>query len=415
MNPIGFMILAALVLAAALDFLADALNLRRMRETLPAAFAGWYDPERYRQSQAYLRVNTRFGWLVALVDLAVLLIFWLCGGFRWLDEWVRGLSLAPVFSGLIFIGVLVAAKSLISQPFSVYATFVIEARFGFNQTTWRTFLLDRIKGIGLALLLGGPLLAAVLLFFQYTGGNAWWYCWLLAVAFMLLMHYIAPTWIMPLFNRFTPLPAGELRAAITAYARRIDFGLDNIFVMDGSKRSTKANAFFTGFGRHRRIALFDTLIHKHSVDELVAVLAHEMGHYRQKHILKMLLVGIAQAGLMFYLLSWFISYPALFAAFGIGTPSVHAGLVFFGLLYTPLDLMIGMAVQHISRRHEFAADRFAVTTAPQGAALATALKKLSVDSLSNLDPHPFYVFLHYSHPPVMQRVAAIEGAGHSQG
>jgi STE24 endopeptidase len=414
MNAIGFLILAALVLATVMDFLADALNLRRMREVLPAAFAQWYDPQRYRQSQAYLRVNTRFGWLVALVDLAVLLIFWLGGGFRWLDEWVRTLSLAPVTSGLIFIGVLAAAKSLISQPFSMYATFVIEARFGFNQTTWRTFLFDRIKGIGLALLLGGPLLAGVLLFFQYAGDNAWWYCWLLTVGFMLLMHYIAPTWIMPLFNRFAPLPEGELRAAITAYARGIDFGLDNIFVMDGSKRSTKANAFFTGFGRHRRIVLFDTLIHKHTVEELVAVLAHEMGHYKQKHILKMLLVGIAQAGLMFYLLSWFISYPPLFAAFGIQSPSVHAGLVFFGLLYAPLDLLLGMAVQHLSRRHEFAADRFAVTTAPQGVALATALKKLSVDSLSNLDPHPLYVFLHYSHPPVLQRVTAIEN-GRSQG
>jgi STE24 endopeptidase len=407
MNAIAILILVALMLAAALDFFADLLNLRRMRPELPAAFAGWYDSERYRKSQTYLRVNTRFGWVVAAVDLTVLLVFWFGGGFRWLDEWVRSLALAPVFCGLIFIGVLAGAKTLILQPFSAYATFVIEARFGFNQTAWRTYLLDRLKGLGLAIVLGGPLLAAVLLFFQSAGANAWWYCWLLTVGFMLLMQYITPTWIMPLFNRFTPLPDGELRSAITAYARRIDFGLDNIFVMDGSKRSTKANAFFTGFGRHRRIALFDTLIDKHSVDELVAVLAHEMGHYRQKHILKMMIVGIAQAGLMFYLLAWFVSYPPLFAAFGIETPSVYAGLVFFGLLYTPLDLLLGMAVQHISRRHEFAADRFAVATAPQGVALATALKRLSVDNLSNLDPHPFYVFMHDSHPPVLQRVAAI--------
>jgi STE24 endopeptidase len=408
MNAIGSVILAALVLAAALDFLADMLNLRRMREELPAACAGWYDSERYRKSQIYLRVNTRFGCGAAAVDLTVLLAFWFGGGFRWLDEWVSRLALAPVFSGLIFIGVLVAAKALISQPFSAYATFVIEARFGFNQTTWRTYIFDRLKGLGLSIVLGGPLLAAVLLFFQSAGANAWWYCWLLTVAFMLLMHYIAPTWILPLFNRFTPLPEGELRSAITAYARGIGFGLDNVLVMDGSKRSTKANAFFTGFGRHRRIALFDTLIEKHSVDELVAVLAHEIGHYRQRHILKMMIIGITQAGLMFYLLSWFISYPPLFASFGIETPSVHAGLVFFGLLYTPLDLLLGMVVQYVSRRHEFAADRFAVDTAPRGHALAAALKKLSVDNLSNLDPHPFYVFLHYSHPPVLQRVAAIE-------
>lgn len=408
MNAIAILILATLSLAATLDFLADLLNLRRMREELPAAFAGWYDSERYRQSQVYQRVNTRFGWVVGLTDLVVLLFFWFAGGFRWLDQWVRSLALGPVLSGLIFIAVLAAAKTLISQPFGAYNTFVIEARFGFNQTTWRTFLLDRVKSLGLALLLGMPLLAVVLFFFHSAGADAWWYCWMITVGFMLLMHYIAPTWIMPLFNRFSPLAEGELRNAITDYARRINFGLENIFVMDGSKRSTKANAFFTGFGRHRRIVLFDTLIAKHTTDELVAVLAHEMGHYRQKHILKMLIMGIAQAGLMFYLLSWFISYVPLFAAFGIETPSVHAGLVFFGLLYTPLDLLLGIALQALSRRHEFAADQFAVTTAPRGAALANALKKLSADNLSNLDPHPFYVFLHYSHPPVMQRVAAIE-------
>ncbi len=410
MNAIGIVILATLVLGAALDLVADLLNLRRMHTELPAAFAGWYDPDRYRQSQTYQQVNTRFGWGVAMTDLGVLLIFWFGGGFGWLDQWVRALALGPVASGLIFIAVLAAAKAFIAQPFGIYATFVIEARFGFNRTTWPTFLLDRAKGVGLAVLLGAPVLSAVLFFFQSAGADAWWYCWMITVGFMLLMHYIAPTWIMPLFNRFTPLPEGELRAAITDYARRIDFALDNIFVMDGSKRSSKANAFFTGFGRHRRIVLFDTLIAKHTVDELVAVLAHEMGHFRQRHILKMLLMGIGQAGLMFYLLSWFISYPPLFAAFGIETPSVHAGLVFFGLLYTPLDLLLGMAMQCISRRHEFAADRFAVTTARRGGALAAALKKLSVDTLSNLDPHPFYVFLHYSHPPVKQRVAAIEAS-----
>jgi STE24 endopeptidase len=225
---------------------------------------------------------------------------------------------------------------------------------------------------------------------------------------MLGVQYIAPTWIMPLFNRFEPLPAGQLRDAITQYAASIDFALDNIFVMDGSKRSTKSNAFFTGFGRHRRIVLFDTLIENHSVDELVAVLAHEMGHYKERHILKNLIVGMLQAGIMFYLLSFFISYPGLFKAFYMDQVSVYAGLVFFGLLWAPLDGIIGLGMQAVSRHHEYAADRFAVETGPNGQALVVALKKLSVDNLSNLQPHPLYVFLHYSHPPVLNRIEAIE-------
>lgn len=410
MNIIAFIILMTLLLDLVLDLTADVLNLRQLSETLPDRLKGWYDAEQYRRSQQYLRINTRFSWVARLFDMTVLLLFWFCGGFAWLDGWVRDLNYTPVLSGLIYIGVLVAFKALLSQPFALYDTFVIETRFGFNKTTWRTYLMDRVKGVLLGVLIGGPLLTAVLLFFQYAGGNAWWYCWLLTVGVMLLMQYIAPTWIMPLFNRFEPLGEGDLRDAIVAYARRIDFPLDNILMMDGSKRSTKSNAFFTGFGRHRRIALFDTLVAKHTTEELVAVLAHEMGHYKQKHILKMMLIGIAQSGLMFYVLSWFISYPKLFAAFYVPEVSVYAGLVFFGMLYAPLDTLLGMVIQQISRKHEFAADRFAAVTAPQGKALIQALKKLSVDNLSNMTPHPFYVFMNYSHPPVLQRIEAIEAA-----
>jgi STE24 endopeptidase len=408
MNSIAIIILTALILDTLLNLIADILNLRQLRGELPPEFVDWYDPEQYLRSQRYLRERTRFGWVSGGFDLSVLMIFWFSGGFAYLDAWVRGLGFSPVFTGLIFIGTLVGFKVVLSQPFDAYATFGIEARYGFNRTTWPTYLLDRVKGLALGLMLGVPLLAIVLAFFEFAGANAWWLCWLATIVFMLLVQYIAPTWIMPLFNRFQPLEPGELRDAITDYARRIEFALDNIFVMDGSKRSTKANAFFTGFGRNRRIVLFDTLIRKHDTDELVAVLAHEMGHYKQKHILKMMSLGIVQSGLMFYLLSWFIRYPGLVEAFYVPQPSVYAGLIFFGLLYTPIDTVLSMAVQAMSRRHEYAADRFAVTTAPQGKALAGALKKLSVDNLSNLQPHPFYVFLNYSHPPVMERVRAIE-------
>ena len=411
MNGLGLLILTALVLNTALSLLADILNLTSLSPVLPKAFDGWYEPSEYARSQSYLRVNTRFGWVASLFDLSVLLIFWFGGGFAWLDEWVRGFGYATVPSGLFYIGVLIVLKTMLDLPFGLFATFVIEARFGFNKTTWQTWLLDKLKALLLGLLIGVPLLTVVLLFFIHAGGNAWWYCWLVTVGVMLLMHYVAPTWIMPLFNRFNPLPEGELRTAITTYAESIGFRLDNIFVMDGSKRSSKANAFFTGFGKYRRIVLYDTLIEKHSVEELVAVLAHEMGHFKQRHILKMMLIGIAQAGVMFYVLSLFISYPGLFHAFYVQEVSVYVGLVLFGLLYAPLDMVMGIIVQQLSRRHEYEADRFAVDTGPnRGRALATALKRLSVDSLANLQPHPFFVFLNYSHPPVLERIRAIGAA-----
>ena len=414
MNGLALLILAALVANTCLSLLADILNLKSLSTDLPKAFDGWYEPSEYARSQSYLRVNTRFGWMASLFDLTILLLFWFCGGFGWLDEWVRGFGFSVVTSGLVFIAVLVAVKMVLDLPFGLYATFVIEARFGFNQTTWQTWLLDKLKALLLGLLIGMPLLAVVLLFFIHAGDNAWWYCWLVTVGVMLLMHYVAPTWIMPLFNRFSPLPDGELRTEITSYAESIDFKLDNIFMMDGSKRSTKANAFFTGFGKHRRIVLYDTLIEKYSVEELVAVLAHEMGHFKQRHILKMMLIGIAQAGVMFYILSLFISYPGLFHAFYVQEVSVYVGLVLFGMLYTPLDMVLGIVVQRLSRRHEYEADRFAVRTAPhKGRALATALRRLSVDSLANLQPHPFFVFLNYSHPPVLERIRAIDAAASS--
>lgn len=408
MNIIAIIILAAMLMDTFLELAADLLNLKQLSPTLPDGFKEWYEPGEYKRSQNYLRVNTRFGWLVAVVNLAVILGFWFGGGFAWLDQWVRGLQWPPLVSGCLYIGVLLVLKSLLGIPFGIYATFGIEARFGFNQTTWATYIKDKLKGLILAMVLGGPLLAAILGFFQYAGANAWWYCWLITTVFMLAVQYIAPTWIMPLFNRFESLPEGELRDAIMGYARSIDFSLENIFVMDGSKRSTKSNAFFTGFGRHRRIVLFDTLIARHSVEELVAVLAHEMGHYKKGHIFKMMVIGILQAGVMFYILSFFISDPRLFAAFYVPEVSVHAGLVFFGLLFAPLDSVLSLTMQAISRAHEYAADAFAVGTAPKPRALIDALKKLSVHNLSNLQPHPFYVFLHYSHPPVLERIAAIE-------
>ena len=408
MNTIAFIILFAFFFDFVLNVLADYLNLSRLRDDLPRDFEGVYDPERYRRSQEYLKDNTRFGWVTATFELIVILAFWFGKGFPLLDGWVRAFNYGPIVCGLIYMAALMLFKSILSLPFSIYHTFVIEERFGFNQTTWTTYILDMLKGLLLSVLLGAPLLSAILAFFEYAGTNAWWLCWMAVTLFMLGVQFVAPTWIMPLFNKFTPLEDGELKSAILSYAGSIKFPIENVYVMDGSKRSSKSNAFFTGFGAHRRIVLFDTLIKQHTTGELVAILAHEMGHYKKRHIIQSLILGILQMGFMLYLLSLFISYPGLFEAFYMPQSSVYAGLIFFAMLYSPLDFFIGLFMQRRSRTNETAADRFSVETTQDSQSMVDALKKLSVHNLSNLLPHPFYVFLNYSHPPVLQRIKALQ-------
>ena len=410
MNGIALIILGTLAADLILNLLADTLNIKNLSSELPRDFTHVYEAERYHRSQQYLRMNTRFGWFVSVFNLTILLVFWFAGGFPLLDRWVRAFDMGPVVSGLIYIGVLLLLKAVLSLPFSVYRTFVIEARFGFNKTTPGTYLLDLLKGLLLVLLLGIPLLAAILAFFEYAGPHAWWYCWIGVTLYMLVVQYIAPAWIMPLFNKFTPLEEGELKSAIFAYAKSIEFPLKNVYQMDGSRRSTKSNAFFTGFGRHKRIVLFDTLIKQHTVKELVAILAHEMGHYKKKHIRQALILGVLQTGLMLFLLAQFITYQGLFDAFFMPQQSVYAGMLFFAMLYAPIEMFTGILMQLRSRRNEIAADQFAAKTTRDPASMITALKKLSVHNLSNLTPHPFYVFLNYSHPPVLQRIQALSNA-----
>ncbi len=407
MNIYGLIILIALVANFVLALIADWLNLRALDPQLPSEFAGIYDTEKYARSQEYTRVGTRFGFVTGTFDLALLLIFWQVGGFNYLDQLVRGWGLGLLATGLVFTGLLLLAKTLISLPFSIYSTFVIEERFGFNRTSPATFIADLGKGIILTILLGGPLLAAVLWFFATAGNLAWLWCWGAVTIFTLTVQFIAPAWIMPLFNKFSPLEEGDLRQAIFNFADSVGFSLKNVFVMDGSKRSNKSNAFFTGFGRNKRIALFDTLINKHSVAELVGVLAHEIGHYQKKHIFQGMVISILHTGLMLYLLSIFVSHPGLFSAFYMDHSSVYAGMIFFGLLFTPLELVLSVLMNILSRHNEFEADAFAAehTRAPEQ--MINALKKLSVDNLANLTPHPFYVLLHYSHPPLLQRINAL--------
>lgn len=406
MNIYSIIILAALAIGFILDLVADLFNLKSLKKGLPGEFRDVYDADTYANSQEYTRVRTRFGIFVSTFNLAVLLVFWFAGGFNWLDQLVRGWELGLIWTGLTYIGLLIVGKTLLSLPFSIYSTFVIEERFGFNKTTPKTFVADMVKGLLLGILLGGPLLAGILAFFTYFETYGWLYAWGAVTLYTLFVQFIAPTWIMPLFNKFEPLEDGDLRKKIQDLADRVKFPLQGIYVMDGSKRSSKSNAFFTGFGNNKRIALFDTLIEKHTDDELVAVLAHEIGHYKRKHILKNMILGIVQTGIMFLLLDIFLQSEGLFEAFYMEQMSVYAGLIFFGLLYAPIEMTLSVFMQIISRKYEFEADAYAAEVY-RSQPMIDALKKLSKDNLSNLTPHPFYVFLNYSHPPVMERVNAI--------
>ncbi|MGQ4808306.1 Protease HtpX [Candidatus Entotheonellaceae bacterium PAL068K] len=407
MNVYAVIILTTLLLGYVVNLIADLLNLHALRPELPTAFQGVYDARAYRTSQAYTRVQTQFGWVTGTFMLAITLVFWFAGGFNLVDRAVRGWELGPTWTALAYIGILMLGRALLSLPFRVYATFVLEERFGFNRTTGSTFVIDRLKELGLAVVVGGPLLAGVLAFLTYAGASAWLYCWIATSLFTLGLQFVAPTWIMPLFNTFQPLELGTLKEAILAYARTVNFPLKDVFIMDGSRRSSKSNAFFTGFGKYKRIALFDTLIEQLTPAELVAVLAHEIGHYKKKHIMQGMLLSIVHMGVVFFLLSIFITHQGLFHAFYVEQPSVYTGLIVFALLYSPVDMLLSLGMGLFSRKHEYDADRFAIDTIDKPAAMAQALQKLSLQNLSNLTPHPFYVFLNYSHPPVLARLQAI--------
>lgn len=407
MNPYLALVLFILGGNFILDCIIAWLNLTRLDPQLPDEFIGFYDQEKYARSQNYTRECTQFGLFQNSVAIAVTLIFILSGGFNLVDRLARSLAFGPILTGVVFIFALTVLSGLIYLPFSIYSTFVIEARYGFNKTTVKTFILDLLKSLVLIIAIGTPLLALVLWLFGAAMKAAWLVVWITITVFQLFMTYLAPVIIFPWFNRFTPLKEGELKSKIEAYAREQGFKLKGVFKMDGSRRSSKANAFFTGFGRYRRIVLFDTLIEKHSPDELLAILAHEMGHFKLGHIPKMMIASIMQTGLLLLLLSFFIENPGLFAAFKMEHISIYASLVFFGFLYSPISTVLSIAMNYMSRRHEFEADRYSVQTTRKLEAFITALKRLSVDNLSNLTPHPLKVFLEYSHPPVLLRIKAI--------
>lgn len=407
MNVYAFIILVALLAEFGLNVVSDVLNVRSLESDFPDEFADTYDEEEYERARRYTRTRTRFGLLSSVFGLAVLLLFWFLGGFEWLDTIVRDWGFGRIVTGLLYVGILVLGRSILTLPFSIYSTFVIEERFGFNETTPKTFVLDLIKSLGLAVVLGAPLLAALLWFLGATGPYGWVYAWLVVTAVMLLLQFFAPRYLMPLFNDFEPLEEGELRKSILSYADSVDFPVGEVYIMDGSRRSKKANAFFTGFGSNRRIVLFDTLVDKLSVDELLAIVAHEMGHYKLNHIPQRIGISVIHMGVLFLLLSVFLQVDGLFHAFYVDDPSVYTGLLFFGLLYSPADLLLSLPLNAWSRHHEFQADRFALETTAKGEKLIDGLKELAETNLSNLTPHPLTVLLDYSHPPLLQRIEAI--------
>lgn len=410
MNTYAVIILAALLAEYALNLGSDVLNLRNLQPELPDEFTDTFDEDEYEKAQEYTRTRTRFGWASSTFGLAVLLVFWFAGGFEWLDTLVRGWDFGLIVTGLLYVGILVLGRGALSLPFSVYSTFVIEERFGFNETTPKTFVLDLLKSVVLGVAIGGPVLAAILWFFQATGPYGWVYAWLVVTAVMLLLQFFAPRYLMPLFNDFEPLEAGELRESILSYADSVDFPVGEVYVMDGSRRSNKANAFFTGFGSNRRIVLFDTLVDELSVDELVAIVAHEMGHYKLYHIPQRIAISVVHTGVLFLLLSVFLQVEGLFHAFYVDQPSVYTGLLFFGLLYSPADLLLSIPLNAWSRHHEFQADRFALQTTGRTETLVSGLKRLAETNLSNLTPHPLTVTLDYSHPPLLDRINTLRSA-----
>jgi STE24 endopeptidase len=409
LNGLAVVFLGGLLLESGLSLAAQTAELRSLREPLPSDFADFYDSGRYRRSQDYARARARVNLAAFAFDLALLLVFWLAGGFGWWDGVVRGTGWGPVGTGLLFVGGLALGRSLLSLPFGIYATFVVEARFGFNRTTPATYAADLAKGLILALVIGAPLLAAVLWLLAHPGWLPYALLWAGAVLLSILFQYVIPTWIMPLFNKFTPLESGEVREAVAEYAQTVSFPIRSLYVVDGSRRSTKANAFFTGFGRHKRLALFDTLLVGHDTEEVVAVVAHEVGHYKLHHVVWGMIAGFVELAVGVTALSLLMNSPQLYAAFGVPQASVYAGVLLAGVFMSPFAGLASVPMLSLSRRHEHQADAYAARTSGGPGALVRALKKLAADSLSHLTPAPLYVLLNYSHPPTVTRVRALLG------
>ena len=400
------LIIVILVADFALERILAYLNIKESVKELPVLLRDIYDPEKYNKQQEYFRTNSRFGMLTSSFSFIVTLIMFAFGGFAWVDGLVQQLVVSPIWTPILFFGVLFIANDLISIPFELYDTFVIEERFGFNKITPKLFILDKLKGYAMTIVLGGGILFVVIWIYTLTPTYFWLLSWAVVTGFSLFMTMFYSQIIVPLFNKQTPLAEGELRTEIEKFATKTNFNLDNIFVIDGSKRSTKANAYFSGMGAKKRIVLYDTLMDKMTTDEIVSVLAHEVGHYKHKHTLINFLISMPTTLILFYLFGLILQSDELAQALGGTKASFHLNALAFSILYSPFSLVLDIATNILSRRFEYQADEYA-NSHGYGSQLVSGLKKLSATSLSNLMPHPLYVFFHYSHPTLYQRIQRI--------
>ena len=402
-----YIIISILIISFIVDKILDTLNQKRFDAEIPEKLKDVYDEEAYKKSQAYKKTTAKFSNITSFFSTILTLLFFLLDGFKYVDDFARSYTNHSILVALIFFGIIMLGSGILTTPLSYYSTFVIEEKFGFNKSTKKTFWLDKIKGTLMSAILGGGILSLIIWFYQFTGENFWIYAWILVAVFSLFMNLFYAKLIVPLFNKQSPLENGELKSAIEKYADKVGFTINNIFVIDGSKRSTKANAYFSGFGAQKRITLYDTLINDLETDEIVVVLAHEVGHYKRKHIIFNLVSSILLTGLTLFILSLFVNSPLLSQALGVSIPSFHIGLIAFGILYSPISEITGLFMNYMSRKFEYQADNYAKETFG-GNALVTSLKKLSKNSLSNLTPHPAYVFAHYSHPTLLERIEHLE-------
>ncbi len=407
-ESILILILGISALSYFFDQLLDYINLKAQRKDIPAHIESFYDSGKYQKSLEYQKAQTQFSFLTSAFSFALSFSMLLFGGFGWLDSQLRPIIPNEIILALVFFGVLMIVSDLLTIPFQWYSTFVIEEKFGFNKTTTKTFILDKLKGYALGAVIGGALLSILIYLVNTLGPDFWIWFGLLAASFILFVNMFYTSLILPLFNKLTPLGDGELKSAIETFSKKVNFPLENIYVMDGSKRSAKANAFFSGIGKKKKIVLFDTLINNHTQEELVAVLAHEVGHFKKKHIVWSYLISMAQVFFILFILSKMIFNADLSLALGGRVQAIHLNLIAFGILFSPISGVTGLLMSMLSRKNEFEADAYAKETF-DGHALSNALKRLSVDSLSNLYPHPIYVFFHYSHPPLLQRLDALKG------
>lgn len=405
MSPttIFYIIIGIIIIEFIFDKILDALNAKHYNDPIPEELKDVYNEEEYKKSQLYKKTNYRFSIVTSTFSLLLTLTFFFLDGFNYVDTIARSYSDNAIVIALLFFGIIMMGSSIIMFPFSYYHTFVIEEKFGFNKTTKKTFFIDKVKGLLLSAVLGGSILALIMWFYGLTNENFWLYAWGAVAVFTIFMNMFYTKLIVPLFNKQTPLNEGELRTQIENYASTVGFNLDKIFVIDGSKRSTKANAYFSGFGSQKQVTLYDTLINDLENDEIVAVLAHEVGHYKRKHIIFNLVSSVLMTGITLFILSLFINIPEVSLAIGVTIPSFHAGLIAFGILYSPISAITGFVMNYISRKFEYQADNYAKMTFSEKP-LINSLKKLTKNSLNNLTPHPAYVFVHYSHPTLLQRI-----------